>query len=345
MDSKFQEIVDAARQEAGSLNSIPEFEAWKARYVGPKGKFTDLRKQIAQVPPAEKPAFGKSLNAVKTGLEEVFTETLERLEAASAVSLLGDPVDVSLPSPDPQRGKVHPLSQVREYIVDIFRRVGFQVAEGPELETEFFCFDALNTPPHHPARDSQDTYYFPGQLNVPNVSRQDNERYVLRPHTSSVQIRTCLKKSPPVRIIAPGRCFRRDTADATHSANFHQVEGLYIDRHVTVKDLKALLDHFARELLGKGAQTRFRTHFFPYTEPSFEVDFSARHLGKVGKDWIEIMGCGMVDPTVFDAVGYDPEVYSGFAFGMGIERIAMILYGVDDIRHFYANDGRFLAQF
>ena len=178
-----------------------------------------------------------------------------------------------------------------------------------------------------------------------NISQHDQERYLLRTHTSSVQIRTMLAEKPPLRIVSPGRCFRRDTADATHSANFHQVEGLYVDEHVTVRDLKALLDHFIKELLGADAETRFRPHFFPYTEPSFEVDFSSAHLAKVGSKWVEIMGCGMVDPEVFSSVDYDPERWSGYAFGMGIERIAMILYGIDDIRYFYQNDLRFLEQF
>jgi phenylalanyl-tRNA synthetase alpha chain len=345
MDQSFLKIVEAAREEASQLQRKPDFEAWKARYVGPKGSFTELRKQIGSVPPAERPEYGKKLNALKEELETVIAGALIRVEAVETARKLGPAVDVSLPSPDTKPALSHPLTKVRERIVEIFRRAGFHVADGPELETEYFCFDALNTPIHHPARDSQDTYYFPRGLKVGNVSQHADERYLLRTHTSSVQIRTSLKKEPPLRIISPGRCFRRDTADATHSANFHQVEGLYIDRGVTVKDLKALLDYFARELLGPGANTRFRTHFFPYTEPSFEVDFSAKHLGKVGKDWIEIMGCGMVDPAVFDAVGYDSKEFSGFAFGMGIERIAMTLYGVDDIRHFYTNDGRFLSQF
>ena len=219
------------------------------------------------------------------------------------------------------------------------------MAEGTEVETEYYCFDALNTPDNHPARDLQDTFYLKDDIAFGNVSKKTDERYLLRTHTSSVQIRTMLETEPPVRIISPGRCFRRDTVDATHSANFHQVEGLYVDKHVTVRDLKATLDYFFEQLLGKGTTTRFRPHFFPYTEPSFEVDFSSSHLAKLGSDWVEIAGCGMVEPEVFAAVDYDPELYSGFAFGMGIERIAMIVYGIDDIRYFYQNDHRFLKQF
>jgi phenylalanyl-tRNA synthetase alpha chain len=225
------------------------------------------------------------------------------------------------------------------------RRAGFAVAEGPEVETEFYCFDALNTPPEHPARDMQDTYYLPGATLFGNIQRKGNERYLLRTHTSTVQIREMMKKKPPIRIVSPGRCFRRDTTDATHSASFHQLECLAVDQNISVKDLKAILDYVFKSLLGKESRVRFRPHFFPYTEPSFEVDFYSGHLPKVGKEWVEIGGCGMVDPNVFKSVGYDPEVWTGYAFGFGLERIAMILSGVDDIRYFYQNDIRFLHQF
>jgi phenylalanyl-tRNA synthetase alpha chain len=235
---------------------------------------------------------------------------------------------------------------VREEMCRILRKVGFTVVEGPEVETEYYCFDALNTPADHPARDAQDTFYFPEAARFGNVAKKSAaEKYLLRTHTSSVQIRTMLKGEPPIRIVSPGRVYRRDTTDATHSANFHQLECLYVDKNVTVRDLKALLDYIFASLLGKDTKTRFRPHYFGYTEPSFEVDLEARHLPKVNKEWIEIGGCGMVDPTVFSAVGYDPEVWSGYAFGMGLERLAMLLYGIDDIRYFYQNDVRFLRQF
>jgi phenylalanyl-tRNA synthetase alpha chain len=213
------------------------------------------------------------------------------------------------------------------------------------VETEYFCFDALNTPPDHPARDMQDTYYLPLDASFGNVSRNGSERYLLRTHTSTVQIREMLRHKPPVRIVSPGRCYRRDTTDATHSASFHQLECLAVDEGISVKDLKAILDYVFKSLLGKESKVRFRPHFFPYTEPSFEVDFYSGHLAKVGKEWVEIGGCGMVDPNVFEAVGYDPKRWTGYAFGFGLERIAMILSGVDDIRYFYQNDVRFLRQF
>jgi len=345
MDEQLKEIVERARGQAGEIANRGGFESFKASIVGPQGSFTALRKQLGTIPKEQRPEYGKRINEAKDQLEAVFAEVHERLEGIELAALIGPAVDPTLPSPDRVVGTVHPLTQILERIVGIFEKVGFTVASGPEVETEFFCFDALNTPPDHPARDLQDTYYMPNEARFSNVSKHGDERYLLRTHTSSVQIRTMLKEKPPLRILSPGRTFRRDTADATHSANFHQIEGLYVDKGVKVTDLKAMLDHFARELLGKDAKVRFRPHFFPYTEPSFEVDFSAEHLGKVGKKWIEVMGCGMVDPAVFESVGIDPEAYTGYAFGMGIERIAMIAYGVDDIRYFYQNDQRFLNQF
>lgn len=345
MEESLQSILDNAGTEVRSVTNRAEFEAFKARFVGPSGALTLVMKGMGKLPPDQKPIMGRRINEVKKELGNLFETKLGEISEQELLARLGPPVDVTLPSPDGEAGSLHPLTQVRDEVCRILRQIGFTVAEGPEVETEYYCFDALNTPADHPARDLQDTYYFPEDAHFANISKKGKERYLLRTHTSSVQIRTMLQQEPPVRIISPGRCFRRDTADATHSANFHQIEGLYVDKNVSVKDLKALLDYFMKALLGSDAKTRFRPHFFPYTEPSFEVDFSAAHLAKVGSKWIEIAGCGMVHPSVFEAVGYDPDVYSGFAFGMGIERIAMILYGVDDIRYFYQNDHRFLKQF
>ncbi|MBP3358580.1 MAG: phenylalanine--tRNA ligase subunit alpha, partial [Opitutales bacterium] len=253
--------------------------------------------------------------------------------------------DISMPNIDIQRGTIHPLTLTIRKICDIFKRAGFTVAEATNLETEWFCFDALNTPADHPARDAQDTLFMPRNTVATNVPKHADELYLLRSHTSSVQIRAMLKEGAPIRILAPGRAFRRDTVDATHSANFHQIEGLYVDKNVRLTDLKGALDYLFKNLFGASAKTRLRPSFFPFTEPSFEVDFMSADLGKLSNKWIEILGCGMVDPNVIRNVGLDPEVYTGYAFGLGVERIAMLMHSIDDIRHFYANDTRFLKQF
>ncbi len=345
MEDTLKALLLEAEEGIPSVRTRPEFEAFKARFVGPNGSLTQAMRGMGKVPKEDKPAMGQLLNKTKQALEALFRGSLEKIEEAELAAKLGDPIDPSLPSPDPVKGSLHPLTQVRNEICRILGSVGFTIAEGPEVETEHFCFDALNTPKNHPARDLQDTFYMPNDSTFGNVSKHADERYLLRTHTSTVQIRTMLEQEPPVRIISPGRCFRRDTTDATHSASFTQVEGLYVDKGVSVKDLKAILDFLLKSLLGEDVETRFRPHFFPYTEPSFEVDARCSHLKKLGKEWVELGGCGMVDPNVFDSVGYDSEEYSGYAFGFGIERLAMILYGIDDIRYFYQNDYRFLKQF
>jgi len=305
-----------------------------------------LMREMGAVPREQRPLIGKLINEAKSRLQVLLDAALKRISDQELAAQVGPPVDPTLPSPDPGPGTIHPLTAVREEMCRILRKVGFAVADGSEVETEFYCFDALNTPPDHPARDAHDTFYFPPATRFANVEkRTPAEKYLLRSHTSTVQIRTMLKGPPPIRIVSPGRTYRRDTTDATHSANFHQLECLYVDRHVTVRDLKALLDYLFTTLLGPETKTRFRPHYFGYTEPSFEVDLTAHHLPKVNKPWIEIGGCGLVDPTVFSAVGYDPAIWTGFAFGMGLERLAMLLYGIDDIRYFYQNDLRFLKQF
>jgi phenylalanyl-tRNA synthetase alpha chain len=345
MEEELKQVIAEVEREISAISTPAEFEQFKARISGPNGSFTAISKRIAQLPVEERPVAGKLINIYKQQLQGIWDETLQRIEAGALAQKIGPAVDCSLESPELPQGTRHILTQVREEIVSVLRKIGFVVADGPEVETEYFCFDALNTPPDHPARDLQDTYYLQQQSAFGNVTRKEDERYLLRTHTSSVQIRTMLKQQPPIRIIAPGRCFRRDTADATHSANFHQIEALYVDRNVTVRDLKADLDYLFRSLLGPDAETRFRPHYFSYTEPSFEVDLKAQHLGKVGSEWMEIMGCGLVDPAVFEEMGYDPEQWTGYAFGLGIERIAMTLYGIDDIRYLYQNDVRLLSQF
>lgn len=346
MQDQLTALVAKAAAELADLKNRPEFEAAKARYVGPNGELTSLMKQMGTVPKEQRPIVGKLINEAKGQVQAQLDAALARIAAAELTAQLGPAVDVTLPAPEAGPGTHHPLTLVREEMCRILRKVGFTVADGPEVETEYYCFDALNTPSDHPARDAQDTFYFPGSARFGNVAKMNpDEKYLLRTHTSSVQIRTMLKGSPPIRIVSPGRVYRRDTTDATHSANFHQLECLYVDKNVTVRDLKALLDYIFASLLGKETKTRFRPHYFGYTEPSFEVDLTAHHLPKVKKEWIEIGGCGMVDPTVFEGVGYDPEIWSGYAFGMGLERLAMLLYGIDDIRYFYQNDLRFLKQF
>ena len=346
MQDQLSALLAQAAAELPALTTRPEFEAAKARYVGPHGALTALMKQMGALPKEQKPVAGKLINETKGQLQTQLDTALARIEAAEIAAQLGPAVDVTLPSPDAPPGTRHPLTLVRDELCSILRKAGFVIADGPEVETEYYCFDALNTPADHPARDAQDTFYLPDGVRFGNVAKKNpGEKYLLRTHTSSVQIRTMLAGKPPIRIVAPGRGYRRDTVDATHSANFHQIEGLYVDRGVTVRDLKALLDYIFASLLGPDTKVRFRPHYFGYTEPSFEVDLSARHLPKVNKEWVEICGCGMVDPLVFEGVGYDTDVWSGYAFGIGLERLAMMLYGIDDIRYFYQNDLRFLRQF
>jgi phenylalanyl-tRNA synthetase alpha chain len=346
MQASLTALLAQASAELAALPTRADFEAAKARYVGPHGELTAVMKQMGAVPKDQRPALGKLINETKAQLQTQLDAALARIESAEIAARLGPAIDPTLPPPDPGPGTYHPLTLVREEMCRILRKAGFAVVEGPEVETEYYCFDALNTPADHPARDAQDTFYFPGKARFANVAKKvPEEKYLLRTHTSSVQIRTMLKGEPPIRIVSPGRVYRRDTSDATHSANFHQIECLYVDRNVTVRDLKALLDYIFASLLGKDTKTRFRPHYFGYTEPSFEVDLSAQHLPKVNKDWIEIGGCGLVDPAVFEGVGYDPAVWTGYAFGMGLERLAMLMYGIDDIRYFYQNDLRFLRQF
>ncbi len=345
MENDLQAIVAQAETILKTVSSRADWEQAKATILGPNGSLTQAAKGIGQLTKEERPAFGQALNQAKKKVEGFFKTSNESIEAQADLASLGEKADPSLPSVPSHLGGTHPLTNVRRRVVSIFRKIGFTVAEATEVETEWFCFDALNTPDDHPARDEQDTLFFPPNSTWANITQKAKEAHVLRTHTSSVQIRTLFKEKPPLRIIAPGRCFRRDTVDATHSANFHQTEGLYVDKNVTVKDLKAVLDYFLKELFGDKLETRLRPSFFPFTEPSFEVDLKAPNLGKLSNKWIEIMGCGMVDPEVLKLVNLDPEEWSGFAFGLGIERVAMILHGIDDIRHFYQNDQRFLSQF
>ena len=329
-------LIDPLKSEAlaafAAAPDLPALEQTKGALLGSDGKFTALMKQLGTLPKEEKPAAGKAINAAKIELEVALASRRSDLELKAA--LPKEPTDWTLPGRRRAVGKLHPLTQVTDDIVRAFRKVGFAVADGPEIEDEYHCFDALNTPADHPARDSQDTFYV-----------STDKRPLLRTHTSSVQIRVMQSQPPPIRIIVPGRVYRRDNADATHNPTFHQIEGLYVDKHVTVGDLKGTVEAVFKDVLGSDVKLRFRPHYFSYTEPSLEIDFTNALVKKLGKDWLEIAGCGMVHPQVFENVGYDPEVWTGWAFGFGIERIAMLRYGITDIRLFYENDVRFLRQF
>jgi phenylalanyl-tRNA synthetase alpha chain len=343
-------LKQAALAELTAAPDLAALEQTKGAWLGPHGKFTALMKQLGTLPKEEKPAAGKLINTVKIELETALAGRRSELELAAA--LPKEPTDFTLPGRRRALGKLHPLTQVTEDIVRSFRKIGFAVADGPEVEDEYHCFDALNTPADHPARDTQDTFYIATNAGGDSPSpggegRGEGERkpLLLRTHTSSVQIRVMKSQPPPVRIIVPGRVYRRDNADATHNPTFHQIEGLYVDKGVTVGDLKGTVEFVFKELMGGDVKIRFRPHYFSYTEPSYEIDFTNALVKKMGKDWLEIAGCGMVHPQVFENVGYDPEIWTGWAFGFGIERIAMLRYGINDIRLFYENDVRFLKQF
>ncbi|GDY22419.1 phenylalanine--tRNA ligase alpha subunit [Verrucomicrobiota bacterium] len=329
-----------ALAELAAAPDLAALEQTKGAWIGPHGKFTALMKQLGTLPKEEKPAAGKLINAAKIELEAALATRRSDLELKAA--LPKEPTDWTLPGRRRAVGKLHPLTQVTDDIVRAFRKVGFAVADGPEIEDEYHCFDALNTPADHPARDSQDTFYVGDNS---KLQTSNAKLPLLRTHTSSVQIRAMKSQPPPIRIIVPGRVYRRDNADATHNPTFHQIEGLYVDKNVTVGDLKGTVEAVFRDVLGSDVKLRFRPHYFSYTEPSLEIDFTNALVKKLGKDWLEIAGCGMVHPQVFENVGYDPEVWSGWAFGFGIERIAMLRYGITDIRLFYENDVRFLRQF
>jgi len=351
---QLEPLKQAALADWKAAPDLAALEQAKGKWIGAQGQFTALMKQLGTLPKEEKPAAGKAINAAKGELEVALAERRNELELKA--SLPKEPTDFTLPGRRRALGKLHPLTQVTEDIVRSFRKIGFVVADGPEIEDEYHCFDALNTPADHPARDTQDTFYL---TNVGPASRRPSGEgetsrmaeagatpaLLLRTHTSPVQIRVMEKQAPPVRIIVPGRCYRRDNADATHNPTFHQIEGLYVDKGVTVGDLKGTVEFVFKELMGSDVKIRFRPHYFSYTEPSYEIDFTNALVKKMGKDWLEIAGCGMVHPAVFENVGYDPEIWTGWAFGFGIERIAMLRYGINDIRLFYENDVRFLRQF
>ncbi|HVY54628.1 MAG TPA: phenylalanine--tRNA ligase subunit alpha [Thermodesulfobacteriota bacterium] len=338
MIDMLEDVKRQAEAELSSANDEITLQNLKAKFVGRKGVITEILKGMKDIPDSDRPRMGKLINETKTFVEGLIESKFDAIrEEKKKRSLHEERIDVTLPGRGMPIGTRHPISQVMEEITAIFERMGFEVAEGPEVETDYYNFEALNIPKNHPARDMQDTFYISDDI-------------VLRTHTSPVQIRVMEKRKPPVKIIAPGKVYRCDS-DISHTPMFHQIEGLLVDERVTFGDLKGVLTEFVRLVFGEGVGVRFRPSFFPFTEPSAEVDIACLICGGKGcrvcknTGWLEILGCGMVDPEVFKSVGYDPEKYSGFAFGMGIERITMLKYGINDIRLFFENDLRFLKQF
>lgn len=332
---QLQEKALSSLQQAADLKALQDV---RVQILGKKGALTEVMKGMRDLTPEERPVIGSLVNSLKDQFESRFSERQTELKQEEiSAKLASEKIDISLPGRRSASGSKHPVTLVTEEIVDIFSRLGFMVEEGPEIEQDFYNFEALNIPKDHPARDMQDTFYISDDL-------------VLRTHTSPVQIRTMMKQKPPVRVIAPGTVYRRDS-DLTHSPMFHQIEGFLVDEKVTFGDLKGILTHFLNEFFGEGLAVRFRPSFFPFTEPSAEVDIACVICGGEGcrvcsgTGWLEILGCGMIDPAVFESVNYDSDSYSGFAFGMGLERIAMLKYGVNDLRLFFENDLRFLKQF
>ena len=323
-------------EQTENLNDLEEI---RVSFLGRKGSITDLVKRLKELPPEERPTTGKLANQIKDKIDELIIQKLGELEGIQREKDLKETtLDYTLPGRRRWWGKLHPLTQTLNQIVDIFYGMGFEVAKGPDVETDHYNFKALNFPEDHPAMDMQDTFYI-------------TDHVLLRTHTTPVQVRELEKRKPPVRIIAPGRTYRHEAINARSYCVFHQVDGFYVDDDVTFADLKGVLTAFVWKFFGKDVKLRFRASFFPFTEPSAEVDISCVICGGKGcgvckhKGWLEILGAGMIDPEVFKRVGYDPEVYSGYAFGMGVERIAMLKYRIDDIRLFYENDIRFLSQF
>ena len=336
----FQTVNDLLAEVEQAAPATPEeLEQFRIRYLGSKNIIKPVFGEIRNVPNERKREFGQLVNQVKQAAEAKHTQLKSELEAQAEAGATAD-IDLTAPAGDPELGARHPLSVTMNRIIDIFRRIGFAVADGPEVEDDWYNFTAMNTPEDHPARDMQDTFYL-----------KDSTKMLLRTHTSSVQARVMEDQEPPIRIIAPGRVYRNETISARSHQQFHQVEGLYIDKDVSFADLKQTLLYFAREMYGPDTDIRLRPSYFPFTEPSAEVDVSCFICHSKGCNvckytgWLEILGCGMVDPEVLKNCNIDPEVYSGYAFGMGIERQAMMLYGVKDIRLFFENDVRFLEQF
>ena len=331
-------LRDSFQIESKSAQSLSELQQLKIKYLGKKGLVTSKLKALSTISPDVRPVYGKAVNEVKVLIEEELTriEALLKKEEHKK-RILSDAIDITLPGKFTQFGREHPINKVLSEITTIFLSMGFEIEEGPEVELDYYNFEALNMPKNHPARDMQDTFYI-------------SEDVVMRTHTSPVQIRVMEKKKPPLKIIAPGKVYRCD-ADISHTPMFHQVEGFMVDTDISFSDLKGVLQSFIHSIFGTETPVRFRPSFFPFTEPSAEVDIGCIFCSGKGcrvcktTGWLEILGAGMINPKVFEFVGYDPDVYTGFAFGMGVERITMLKYSIDDIRLFFENDLRFLKQF
>ena len=339
MKEKLESLRAAAISTLESADAEQDIESLRVKYLGKKGELTAILKQMGGLSPEERPKMGQLVNEAKQELESRIAEKKQDMKAkAASLKLKAETIDITLPGKVTRKGSLHPLSIVTNDMIDIFRSMGFDVVDGPEVETDHYCFECLNVPADHPARDMQDTFYLGKDL-------------LLRTQTSAAQIRTMENRKPPIRVVCPGRVFRADEVDATHSPVFHQMEGLVVDKGITMCDLKGVLEQFAREIYGPETKVKFRPSFFPFTEPSVEVDVTCSECGGKGcrvckgSGWIEILGAGMVHPNVLRSCGIDPEVYSGFAFGIGLDRTATTRHKISDIRLLFENDERFLQQF
>ena len=335
MKEKILQLQEEAKKQLEEIKNSENLEKFRLKWLSRKGTIQEMFESFKSLPKEKKPEAGKLINIFKNEIENKFKHITTELKISDNKK---SQIDLTLPGRKSYQGRLHPLTQISMEIKKIFRSLGFKVEHGPEVEDDFYNFESLNFPPDHPARDMQDTLFV-------------ENGYLLRTHTSPVQIRTMMNQEPPVRIIAPGRVYRKDTPDASHSPAFHQVEGLLVDKHISFRDLKAILIEFAKRMFGEDIKARFRPSYFPFTEPSLEVDFSCVFCRGEGCNvckytgWMEIAGAGMVHPNVIKAVGYDPDVYTGYAFGMGIDRINMLKYGINDIRLFFENNIKFLEQF
>lgn len=327
IEIQLAELREAATKAIATADTLDQLEQLRVNYLGKKGQLSQVLRAMGKLAAEDRPRIGAIANEVKEALQENLEQKRTDLSTAQIQAQLeAETLDVTMPAVYRPQGRLHPLNSTIDRILDIFVGLGYTVAQGPEMETDYYNFEALNTPPDHPARDMQDTFYLP-------------DGNLLRTQTSSVQIRYMEANDPPIRIVSPGRVYRRDTVDATHSAVFHQIELLAVDEGLTFSDLKGTVKEFLQQMFGEELELRFRASYFPFTEPSAEVDVQWK-----GK-WLEVGGCGMVDPNVLKAVGYDPEIYTGFAAGFGAERFALVLHQIDDIRRFYSSDLRFLRQF